>query len=439
MVSMQAPRNPWYLRPFFGATPVLPESARRVLGLVALGLFFEQYDLGMINAALPQIAPDLGIPAEDAGFYLGAIRLGGVATFLLLPLADRLGRRRIFLLALTGMSVGTMLTAFCQTPLQFTAAQVFARAFMLTAAALALVIVVEEFPAEHRGAGLGLLTVLGGMGYGVCALLYAAVNVLPFGWRSLYAIGFVPVLLIPFFRRSLQETQRFEEAELQASGPASEGWLRSWLGPIDEMLRTHPRRAAAIGGAAFLSAIGGIGLFQYTSYYVQTVHGWSPADYSLMVILGGGIGVLGSVLGGRGSDRFGRRVVGSLGFCIAPLFGFLFFFGPASLLILSWGLFVFCNSAGEVILRALSAELFSTSHRGTSTGWLLLVQTLGWTTGLVLVGLTSRSIEELAGTLAFATLVLLGGGLALLAVPETRGRELEAISEAPETTGGAAS
>jgi MFS family permease len=140
------------------------------------------------------------------------------------------------------------------------------------------------------------------------------------------------------------------------------------------------------------------------------------------------------VLGGRGSDRFGRRLVGSLGFCVAPFFGFLFFYGPSSLLILSWGLFVFCNSAGEVILRAFSAELFSTSHRGTSTGWLLLVQTFGWTAGLVVVGALSSSADELAGTLAFATLILVGGGLAMLAVPETRGLELETISEGFRST-----
>jgi MFS family permease len=437
MQPTEAPQNPWYLRPFFGTAPVLPKNARRVLGLVSIGLFFEQYDLGMINAALLQIAPDLDMPAEDTGFYLGAVRLGGIGTFLLVPLADRLGRRRIFLLALAGMSVGTFLTALCQTPLQFTAAQVFTRTFMLTTSALAIVILVEEFPAEHRGAGLGLLTVLGGMGYGLCAILYAAVDVLPYGWRSLYLIGIAPILLIPFFRRSLQETRRFEESEPRSGHASSQGRLRDWLGPIAEMLRAHPRRAFAVGGAAFLSAIGGIGLFQYTSYYVQEVHGWTPADYSVLVIVGGAIGILGSVIGGRSSDRIGRRVVGSVGFCLAPIFGFLFFFGPSSLLILTWGLFIFCNSAGEVILRALSAELFSTSHRGTATGWLLLVQTLGWTAGLVGVGFMSSSIDELASTLAFATLILLAAGLALLAVPETRGRELEAISDAPDAARGA--
>ena len=151
-----------------------------------------------------------------------------------------------------------------------------------------------------------------------------------------------------------------------------------------------------------------------------------------MVILGGGIGVLGSVLGGRGSDRFGRRVVGFFGMGLAPVFIFIFFNGPESALIWSWGLVVFFGSAGDLVLRALSAELFPTSHRGTSTGWMMLVQTFGWTAGLVLVGFGTESIEDLSAVVPLVALGMLAGAVALLTIPETGGRELEAISAEPD-------
>jgi len=423
--------NPWHLRPFFGRSPALPKQARGVLRLVSIGLFFENYDLGLINAALPQIVDELRMDPSETSYYLGAIRLGGLGTFFVLPFADKLGRRRVFILSFVGMSVGTLLSGIAQTPLQFVLAQVFARVWLLTAAALALVIVVEEFPAQQRGAGLGLLTLLGGIGYGVCAVAYSMVDLLPWGWRTLYVAGFLPIALLPFFARSLQETRRFQDHAEDVGATERAGERAAWWQPIVGLARTHPRRMLSIGVAAFLTAVGGIGLFQYTSEFVQKIHGWAPADYSILIIAGGTIGILGSILGGRGSDHFGRRRVGSIGLLFAPLFAAAFFLGPAATLVVSWGFFVFCNSAGEVVIRALSAELFPTSHRGTSTGWMMLVQTLGWTSGLFLIGFLTDSIEDLGPSIALVSCVLVLGALALLAVPETGGRELESISDAP--------
>jgi len=227
--AMAEPSNPRLLRPFFGATPVLPRSSVRTLLLVSLGMLFENYDIGLVNAALKQIASELGIAAADTGFTLAAIRLGGVGAFLLVPLADRIGRRRTFLACFVGMSLGTFATGLAQTALQFALCQMLARAFLLTASALSVVILVEELPAAQRAAGIGLLSLLGGLGFGLCAGLYAAVDVLPFGWRALYAVGVLPVLLLPFLSRSLVETRRFERERGDAEGV---GGLRGWLEPI---------------------------------------------------------------------------------------------------------------------------------------------------------------------------------------------------------------
>ena len=66
---------------------------RRLTALIALGLGFEQYDMGILNAVLPQIVETFAIPGEDSGALMGTIRLGGLGAVLLVPLADRLGRR----------------------------------------------------------------------------------------------------------------------------------------------------------------------------------------------------------------------------------------------------------------------------------------------------------------------------------------------------------
>jgi MFS family permease len=326
------------------------------------------------------------------------------------------------------MSAGTFATAFSQTPAQFAVLQMATRVFMLMGAALALVILVEEFPADRRGAGIGLLSVLGGMGFGLGAGLYALVDWLPFGWRALYALGVLPVLLLPFFRRSLRETRRFEAGRRSRDAePPSSAWRR-WVRPVAMLARTHPRRAVSVGMAGMLAAMGAIAFFQYTSYFVRNVHGWSPGQYSLLVLTGGLLGLCGNVLGGRASDRFGRRRVGFLALALAPAGVAFFYGGPASTLALAWGLTTLCATSGDLVLRALATELFPTSHRSAAAGWLILVQTLGWVSGLFVVGAATGELADLGPVVMAVSLANVAAALCVWLVPETSGLELETIA-----------
>ena len=89
---------------------------------------------------------------------------------------------------------------------------------------------------------------------------------------------------------------------------------------------------------------------------------------------------------------------------------------------------VFCNSAGEVVTRAFAGELFPTSQRGASTGWIAFSSTLGWSIGLFMVGIGTTVDEDLAATVGLLAWVVALGGVCLLALPETRRRRLEEIS-----------
>jgi predicted MFS family arabinose efflux permease len=185
------------------------------------------------------------------------------------------------------------------------------------------------------------------------------------------------------------------------------------------------RRALAV---AALFAIGDSPVYQFTGYFTQTVHGWTPGQYSAMVLGAGAIGIIGNVVAGRLGDRIGRRVVGLAFLAAYPLSAILLYQGPGWLVPFGFVLFVFCETAGQVIIRAFSTELFPTSHRGTAAGWIAFVQALGWSVGLWLAG----AIARIRGTLFDATTILaflsLAGGVLLLFLPETRQRELEEIS-----------
>lgn len=416
-------RNPWWIPPFLGRVPALEDRHLRILGIVSLGLFFENYDLSLLTSALKHIAEDLGIAQDRLGFYLGAVRLGGLAAFLLLPLADRVGRRRVFLISVLGMSVFTLATALAQTPLQFVAFQLATRAFLATLAAVGVVMLAEELPAEHRGWGVGILGALSACGHGAGALLFAAIDVLPGGWRALYAIGAIPLLLLPMFARRITETARFRRHQEQQAEPSAAP-LRSLLA----LARANPGRAGMLGAAGMINALGAISLFQFASLFVQQQHGWEPWRYAAMLMTSGAIGIIGNVVAGRLGDRIGRRRVGLLAFTLFPIAGIAFYNGPGWVLPLAFVAVVFANSAGDVIIRVFATELFPTSQRGAAAAWLTLLQTVGWILGLWVVGAGTVLGLSLPAMVSLVASTLFLAGILLTRLPETKQRELEETS-----------
>jgi predicted MFS family arabinose efflux permease len=186
-----------------------------------------------------------------------------------------------------------------------------------------------------------------------------------------------------------------------------------------------------MAAVAALLGVGEVGAFQFSSYFALTAHGWSPAGYSTMVLLGGGGGgIVGNVVAGTLADRVGRRWVGAAFLAVFPLFAILFYNGPAWALPLGFAGFVFCDTAGGVVVRALSTELFPISHRGTSAGWVTVVLTLGWAAGRARVGGGTSGLGDIARMTSRLSIAVLAAGLLLLALPETHRRELEVI--APE-------
>jgi MFS family permease len=422
--TQSTPKRPWWLPPFLGPIPDVEQRHLSLLGAIALALLFEEYDLAMLTAALPQIAASLDMAETDFGLYLGLIRLGALPAFALIPYADRIGRRRIFLATLVGTALCTLATAFTQTPLQFVVAQMATRTFFVTGSAIAFVMIAEEFPASHRGWGIGMLGALGATGHGVAMGLFSQIDRLPYGWRTLYAIGIVPILLLPFFRKRVQETGRFDSHEASALGDTGS----YSLAPLLALVREYPARALGIAVAGFLPSVGLVGAFQFTGYFTQTVHGWSPGQYAAMVFFGGAIGIVGNIVGGRLADRFGRRVVGITLLGSFPFWVALFYNGPGWAVPIAWIGFLFASQGGRVILRTLSTELFPTSQRASASGLFAILEALGGAVGLFLLYFGSvgeGDFVSLVTLLGFA--VMVGGGV-LLFLPETKQKELETIS-----------
>ncbi len=227
--SYRSPReNPWWIPPFLGGIPHgISPAQLRLLGFLTFAMFFENFDLSLLGNALPQIGASFGLSKAGLGDFTGATRFGALPAFFLVPLADRLGRRRLLLVCVVGMSLGSGLTALSQSALQFVLFQVLTRTFIVTASVVTFVVVTEEFPAENRGWGIGMLGGVSAIGFGAGALVYAFVDSLPFGWRALYMVGLVPLLLFPALRRGIVDQNLAEGFRISGLGQLVESGIQA--------------------------------------------------------------------------------------------------------------------------------------------------------------------------------------------------------------------
>jgi MFS family permease len=419
-------RNPWWIPPFLGGVPEDVGPAHlRVLGFVTLAMFFENYDLGMLGNALPQIAASFGLDKVELGNFTALTRLGALPAFFLLPIGDRLGRRRLLLLSIAGMSIGSFVTALTQDATQFVVAQIATRTFIVTAAVTSFVVVSEEFPAAHRGWGIGMLGGVGAIGFGMGALLYGFVDRLPFGWRALYAVGLAPLVFLPSLASGFRETARFTATQSAGRDSAA---LAGALQPIVALLRRHPRRAIAIALIGALSSAGTGPSFQFISQFLQHERGWTPGSFAALSVVFGAFAIVGNPVAGRLGDRYGRRIVATVVLVLFPLMSVAFYLGPPSLVAVPWTFMVFLAMACSVCVRALATELFPTEFRGTGTGTLALLETVGVGIGLLGYSVVANAVGTQAIAIPLIALACLGAAASIYLVPETARRELEDIA-----------
>src|SRR5438128_8719230 len=134
---------------------------RRLLRLLATATFFNGYDGFVLPFVLSLILADLGGSQAEAGLVNFVALSGSIVAFFLAAQADRIGRRRLLLITITGYTIATALTAAASNIVWFGAAQFAAQIFLGAEWAAAVTIVVEESPRARRGRALGILAAMG--------------------------------------------------------------------------------------------------------------------------------------------------------------------------------------------------------------------------------------------------------------------------------------
>lgn len=417
----------WLPRP---ARPpaALPRRQEMVFLLVGMTLLFSGYDLNVFGLALPQIQRDLNIPENMAGLTVSFFRLATIPALMMALTADLFGRRRLLLLTVFGEALFTLATAFAGNYVHFVWMQVLARVFGYAEELLCFVVIAEEIDARVRGWATGVLGAMNAVGAGLASVAFAAVNILPFGWRALYFIGGGTLMILAYYRRWLPETHRFElrKKELDELGSKT----RATFDAVSRLVREHPGRLAAL-----MLSIGALGYAMgpssvLMSKYLQQTHHYRPGQVTLLFLTAGLLAVAGNIFAGRISDRLGRKRV--LFICAAAAgAGFAVFYSGAGgwTVPASWIVAIFGYLSSDALFAGLAVEIFPTAYRATVSGIRYLTVILFGALGLALEGVFYDMFHAHGPAIAVSLLAMPAALIGILFLPEPARRSLEDIAE----------
>src|SRR4029079_7269151 len=143
-------------------------------------------------------------------------------------LSDRVGRRRMILICVTGVCVTNLLSAFAPSLATLTALQILTRAFVNSTFTVTAIAAVEEAPEGARAFSTAMIGLAGGFGFSFAVLSLPIADQGGQAWRVSFALSAVVLLIIPRLARELTETRRYHAI---AATRIVRGQLREVLGP----------------------------------------------------------------------------------------------------------------------------------------------------------------------------------------------------------------
>src|SRR5262249_53299353 len=276
-----------------------------LMGMLVSATVFDAFNISILSTVAPIIQQLHGLNNTQWGLVNLIIRLGAVASFFILILADRFGRRPVITLTILGYALFTALTGRADSIESFTSWQFCARIFLAAEFALALIIIGEEYPTRWRSFGIALLGGIGALGT-IVAFVAARVVLTRSDWRTMYLLGLIPVALVFFFRLGMRETRRFDT--LRRSGNTHTS-LRAQLAALPVPFHRRYRKRALL-----VTLIWNCNhLVTSPAVTFWTIHaardlGYGPEQYSLVVAAGYLFGFLcGAPAAGFSMNHFGRR------------------------------------------------------------------------------------------------------------------------------------
>jgi putative MFS transporter len=352
-------------------------SQRKLLGVAGFGWLFDAMDVGMLSFIIAALQKDWGLTVEQMG-WIGSVNSIGMAVGALLfgLLADRIGRRNVFIVTLLLFSVGSGLSALTTTLTAFLVLRFLIGMGLGGELPVASTLVAESVPAKDRGRVVVLLESFWAGGWLVSALI--SYFVIPkYGWQTALLLAAVPALYALYLRWSLPDSPRFASARKEET--VWDNIAKVWSSP-------YRKETIMLWVLWFCVVFSYYGMFLWLPS-VMVMKGFSlikSFEYVLIMTL--------AQLPGYFSaawliERVGRKFV-----LIAYLSGTAlsaYFFGNAdslALLMTSGILLSFFNLGAWGALYAYTPEQYPTSIRGTGAGMAASFGRLGGILGPLFVG-----------------------------------------------------
>jgi MFS family permease len=423
MKSDDVPARFLWLPPGLRPPVQMPWRTERVFLLVGIAALFAGYDMNVYGLAIPQIQASLHIPENQVGPIVFYFRIATLVAMLIAASADLVGRRRLLLVTIFGQAIFTLATAFSADTAQFLWAQILTRVFGYAEEMLCFVVIAEEVAASARGWANGTISALDYIGAGLASLVFAAVTLLPYGWRSMYVVGAVPLLVVGFLRRRLPETRRFAAKE-QTEKALSK--FQEIIALLKALARDYPGRVLTM-----LAAVAALGFAEgpatvLAQKYLQSSLNYAAWQVTLLLVPGGLIGLGLTIATGRISDRIGRKPASMIMACLMGVCFWLFFSPipawavPPLWVLAFWGFF-----SGSALMAGYALEIVPTQYRATMSGLRYMVEIGMGGIALLLEGHFYDHFGAHGPAIRVCLLSIPVMVAALLFLPEPAGRKLE--------------
>jgi MFS family permease len=402
----------------------LSVQERKTLYAAFGGWSVDALDFMVYTFVIPTLIATWGMTRSQAGLIATAtLILSAVGGWLAGILADRFGRVKVLQFTIAWFSVCTLLCGFTNSYEQLLAMRALQGLGFGGEWAVGSVLIAEMVRSEHRGKAVGTVQSGWAVGWGAAAILFAIVfSLLPeqYAWRTLFWIGILPALLIVYVRRNVKDPAIYHATRARAAEQGSH-FLEIF--------------SPALLGTTMIASLLTLGMmagyYAVTTWvptFLKTVRGLSVLNtgaYTFVIIVGS---FAGYIVAAYLCDHIGRRRTFQLFAVCTALVAILYTMLPISdtaMLVLGFplGFFLSGNFSG---FGSFLSELYPSRVRGSGQGF---VYNFGRGLGAFappLVGhlSTSMPLAEAIGIVAGSTFGL--AVVALLFLPETRGRELHA-------------
>lgn len=393
-------------------------SERQLLNIAGLGWLFDAMDVGILSFIIAALHTEWNLTPNEMS-WIGSVNSIGMAVGALVfgLLADRIGRKWVFIITLLLFSIASGLSALSTTLWMFLILRFIIGMGLGGELPVASTLVSETVAPERRGKIIVLLESFWAYGWLAAALI--SYFVIPnFGWQIALLITSLPAFYALYLRIKLPDSPKFTQSIAEHKPSVLDNIKHVWS-------KDYRKPTIMLWILWFCVVFSYYGMFLWLPS-VMVIKGFSlikSFEYVLIMTLAQ---LPGYYTAAWFIERMGRKFV-----LITYLIGTAasaYFFGTAEslgLLLASGMLLSFFNLGAWGALYAYTPEQYPTVIRGTGAGMAASFGRIGGILGPLLIGyLTTKGASLTVIFTIFAGAILIGVASVIFLGSETKQKEL---------------